>query len=175
MTTMDRELLHQRTIEVKGYARADGCYDVEGWLRDVKGHEADMVQGKLPAGEPIHDMFLRLTVNDDMVIQEAEARMNSRPYPGTCEKITPAYGLLKGVAIAPGFTKVVRSRLGGLHGCTHLTELVGVVATVAFQTRYGTLKPDAVERPPHLDGCHALSTSGEVVARFYPHWSALKS
>ncbi|WP_297504192.1 DUF2889 domain-containing protein [Ferrovum sp.] len=166
-----RKLLHRRVIEVNGYARPDGWYDVEGVLRDVKGHDVDMAEGCLTAGTPIHDMFLRLTVDDAMMIREAEARMTSRPYPGTCEEIVPEYSSLKGVAIAPGFTRIVRNRLGGVHGCTHLTELVGVVATVAFQTRYGTLSPEMTERPPHLDGCHALVSTGEVVARFYPHWS----
>ena len=166
-----RRLLHRRVIEVNGYARPDGWYDVEGVLRDVKGHDVAMVEGCLPAGTPIHVMFLRLTVDDALLIREAEARMTSRPYPGTCEKIVPEYSSLKGVTIAPGFTRIVRNRLGGIHGCTHLTELVGIVATVAFQTRYGTLSPEMKERPPHLDGCHALASTGEVVARFYPHWS----
>lgn len=166
-----RRWLHRRTITVDGYLRDDGLYDIEGHLRDIKGCDVETLLGRLPAGEAVHDMHLRLTVNEAMVIQEAEARMTSRPYPGTCENIVSAYAGLKGLAIAPGFTRVVRSRLGGLHGCTHLTEMVGVVATVAFQTRYGTLKPDVTERPPHLDGCHALATDGAVVARFYPHWS----
>lgn len=167
----ERQWLHRRTITVDGYLRADGCYDIEGHLLDIKGHDVETLLGRLPAGEAVHDMHLRLTVNEAMVIQEAEASMTSRPYPGTCEKIVPAYANLKGVAIAPGFTRIVRSRLGGLSGCTHLTEMVGVLATVAFQTRYGTLQPNEAERPPHLDGCHALATDGAVVARFYPHWS----
>lgn len=167
----ERQLLHRRTLTIEGYLRTDGCYDIEGHLYDVKGHDVETLLGTLPAGEAVHDMHLRLTVNDAMVIQEAEARMTSRPYPGTCEAIVPAYAALQGLAIAPGFTRLVRSRLGGLHGCTHLTEMVGVVATVAFQTRYGTLTPGMDVRPPHLDGCHALATDGAVVARFYPRWS----
>ncbi len=166
-----RRWLHRRTITIDGYERSDGCYDIEGHLLDIKGHDVETLLGTLPAGEAVHDMMLRLTVDRDLVIRDAQASMRARPYPGTCENIAPSYGCLKGLAIAPGLTREVRHRLGGVRGCTHLTEMVGVLATVAFQTRYGALTADLTEKPPHLDGCHALATDGEVVAQFYPHWS----
>ncbi len=37
----------------------------------------------------------------------------------------------------------VQAAIGGRHGCTHITELLGPVATIAYQTMYGQ---DARER-----------------------------
>ena len=39
--------------------------------------------------------------------------------------------------------KEVKSRLSGPKGCTHLTELLGPIATTAIQTLMGWRKPDA--------------------------------
>ena len=50
---------------------------------------------------------------------------------------------LVGLKIAPGWRRQVQAAIGGRHGCTHITELLGPVATVAYQTMYGQ---DARER-----------------------------
>ncbi len=170
-----RRLLHRRHISVEGYQREDGLFDIEGHLVDVKGYEFHVSGGSKPAGEPIHDMWLRITIDEGMVIREAEARTVARPYPGACETITPQYRHLEGLRIAPGFTKAVKERFAGVRGCTHLTEMIGTLATVAFQTRYGSAESGSDQKPPHLDGCHALDTHGPVVAKFYPKWFSQKS
>jgi hypothetical protein len=53
--------------------------------------------------------------------------------------------------------------------------LIGSLATVAFQTRYGSAESGSEYKPPHLDGCHALDTQGPVVAKYYPKWYLPKS
>ena len=40
-----------------------------------------------------------------------------------------------GLRIAPGWVRQIKSRVGGVKGCTHLRELMSVLATVAFQTQ----------------------------------------
>jgi hypothetical protein len=37
-TSADREPLHTRSITCRGYRRADGLWDIEGHLRDVKDY-----------------------------------------------------------------------------------------------------------------------------------------
>lgn len=170
-----RKLLHRRSISVEGFQREDGLYDIEGHLLDVKGYDFSVSGGTRVAGEPIHDMWLRITIDEHMVIHDAQASMDARPYEGSCETITPHYGKLKGLRIAPGFTKSVKELFSGVRGCTHLTGLIGTLATVAFQTRYGSAESGSEHKPPHLDGCHALDTQGPVVAHFYPKWYLPKS
>jgi hypothetical protein len=168
----DRELLHTRRIEAKGYARPGGLYDLEAHLVDTKTHDKVSPAGTRPAGEPIHEMWLRITIDPDMNIVAAEACFDAFPYAGACERIAPDYGRLAGLRIAPGLTSAVKERLAGTRGCTHVTELVGVLATLAFQTigKQRAREAQAVARPFQLNRCHALATSGDVVRRYYPRW-----
>lgn len=169
--TAARARMHQRSIRLEGFKREDGLWDIEGHLVDVKDYDFDTWRGICAAGTPVHDMWLRITVDRTLTIVDAQAHMASRPYPGACERITPDYRKLVGMRIAPGFTNAVRNALGGRAGCAHLTEMVAGLATTAFQTLASerSLLPSDV-KPPHLDRCHALDTAGEVVREHYPRW-----
>ena len=94
------------------------------------------------------------------------------PYPGQCEAITPAYKKLMGLNLLKGFRAAVRERLGGIDGCTHLSELAAVVPTAAIQAFAGERAHlrSAEEKPFQLDHCHALRTDGDAVRQFYPRW-----
>lgn len=172
-----RDLLHTRSITTNGYARPGGLYDLEGHLRDTKTYTWDAQSGRRAAGEPIHDMWLRITVDETLTIVDAEACFDAVPYPGHCEQIAPDYACLKGLRIAPGFTATVRSLLSGTQGCTHVTEMIGVLATVAFQTMAKRRTQDTEEgaRPFQLNRCHALATTGPVVAQYYPRWAETRT
>lgn len=178
-----REHLHTRRVECFGYARADGLWDVEGHIVDTKTYPFDnTARGRLEPGDPVHDMWVRLTVSDDMEIKAVEVTTEAGPFP-ICGDIAPAYRKLVGLRIVAGFTKEVRRRLGGVHGCTHITELLGPVATVAYQTmvrgkqakaRETQKDQDSGARAPHrhrirhLNTCHALRADGPVVKQFHP-------
>lgn len=104
-----------------------------------------------------------------------------------CGSITPAFEKLVGLRVKAGFTRQVKERLGGVHGCTHLVELLGPMATTAFQTIYPVLTreraaaegkaaesgppspPSAGDRrPPLLNSCHAFASDGEIARRLWP-------
>jgi len=165
-----RAPLHRRAIEIQGYKREDGLYDIEGHLVDTKPHDFKLAAGVRRAGEPVHDMWLRITVDRQLHIVDAEAMMDGMPYQGGCNAIEPAYRKLVGLAIRPGFTQRVKELLGGVRGCTHITELAGMLATAAFQTLAGQGLQDPQRKPFQLDGCHALATTSPVVGRYYPKW-----
>jgi hypothetical protein len=168
----ERQLLHSRKIEANGYSRPGGLYDLEAHLVDTKTHTKESPAGNRMAGEPIHDMWLRITVDESLTIVEAEAAFDSLPYEGHCDRIAPDYGQLAGLRLAPGFNAKVRSMFGGTRGCTHVTDLIGVLATLAFQTMANrrAREEQDVRQPFQLDRCHALSTTGPVVAKYYPKW-----
>jgi hypothetical protein len=170
-----REPVHHRRIDCRGYRREDGLWDIEGHLTDTKAYPFENSwRGQIPPGEPLHDMWLRLTVDDQLTVIEAEAVTAAGPY-AVCPAITPAFSKLEGLRIGPGWRRAVQARLGGVQGCTHLVELLGPLATTAFQTVY-PLRPrrapgGADKRPPpHLGSCHALARDGEVVRRHHPRW-----
>ncbi len=129
-------------------------------------------RGTINSGEPIHDMWLRLTVDDGLTVQDAEAATNAAPF-SMCGNITPAFAALKGLTIGPGWRKAVIQRLGGTKGCTHLIDLLtGPLAVVAFQTvrppRGALGKTDAEKKPSVIDTCHALAADSPVVKHRWP-------
>lgn len=168
--TVAREPLHRRSIEINGYRRADGLYDIEGHLVDTKPVDFKLAAGIRPAGEPIHGMWLRITVDKQLNIVDAAAAMDAMPYVNECNKIVPAYRLLVGLAIKPGYQQRIKELLGGVRGCTHITELAGSLATAAFQTFAGQRVQDPDRMPFQLDRCHALALTSPVVGRYYPKW-----
>jgi hypothetical protein len=165
-----REHIHSRNITLRGYRRTDGLYDIEGRLQDLRPMEVKMPRGMLPAGEPIHDMWLRLTIDLQGHIVAAVASTDASPFGASCASINPDYGKLVGVRIGPGFRAKVRSLFGGLAGCTHLTELLMTMGTAAIQSLAGHVPEPEDVRPFSLDGCHALDSSGPVVKEFHPRW-----
>jgi hypothetical protein len=168
--TVPREPLHRRAIEVRGYKREDGLYDIEGHLVDSKDYDFKVAAGVRHAGEPVHDMWLRITVDRELRIVDAAAAMDAMPYVDHCNQIVPAYKLLVGLAIRPGYHQRLKELLGGVRGCTHITELAGALATATFQTMAGQRIQPSDQKPFQLDRCHALAVTSPVVARHYPKW-----
>jgi hypothetical protein len=125
----------------------------------------------------VHDLKLRVTIDRDMVIVDAEASSDAVPYPGYCDTIAPAYKKLIGLSLMKHFRLHLKDRLSGVLGCTHLTELAQVLPTAAIQAFADDVmenrdgRDNAAERPYELDRCHALRTDGPAVARYYPRWA----
>ena len=69
-----RDLKHNRTIKGKGYKREEGLWDIEVFLLDTKTFSfKNMHRSYISAGEPLHDMAIRLTLDDDRKIIDIEA------------------------------------------------------------------------------------------------------
>lgn len=132
-----RERVHQRKITLDGYARSDGYMDIEGEIIDTKGYDfPNQERGVIRSGEALHHMKVKLTVDDSLTIIAAEAETVAGPY-SICPSATLGFGSLVGVQIGAGWRAKVRQAIGGITGCTHITELMGPVATVAIQTHFG--------------------------------------
>lgn len=173
-----RKLKHTRKIECQGFHREDGLWDVEAHLVDTKPFDVpnmDRPGGVLNAGEPMHEMWIRFTVDLDFEIKEVEVVTDWGPYSG-CSAITPNFQALKGLRIVPGFTLRSRDLLGGVKGCTHLVELLGPLATTVYQTLYGArerAKPAGSDgkRPPLINTCHMYAADGDLVRKRWPEWA----
>jgi hypothetical protein len=170
----DRELIHTRTITCAAYGRADGLYDIDGWMTDVKTYTfVNHDRGQIPPGEPLHGMGLRLTIDEGYTIHEAVAVTDYAPM-NKCANVTPNFEKLVGLKLAAGFKRAAREVLGGTAGCTHLLDLLGPMATTAFQTIYGKkLGQPRVKtgRPPALlNSCYGWATDGAMVKREYPEF-----
>ena len=187
-----RQHLHTRRVVCQGFFRDDGLWDIEGRITDEKTYEhANEWRGPLKPGDFVHDMSIRLTIDHTFTIVDAEAVTDKSPY-SMCGDIAPAFRKLIGLRIGGGFHRAVRERLGGVHGCTHIVELLGPVATTAFQTvsskkaqdlnrahreKTGTLppkdpnaSPKPRRKPYMLDTCHTWASDSEVTRRWVPHF-----
>jgi len=187
----DRELLHSRDIVLRGYRRSDGLYDIEAQLTDTKSYgSANRDRGYIEAGEPIHGMWLRLTVDEERTIVACEAASDYTPY-AICPTAAPNFARLAGLRIKPGFLKEAAKQVGGTVGCTHLRELLQQMATTAYQTidpararreaaEAGEVDPPGSDRldvritakmggaPAILNTCIAYGTDSPVVQRRWP-------
>jgi hypothetical protein len=172
VSEVEREHTHTRRVRYEGYKRADGLWDIEAHLLDTKNHDYHLKTGVRRAGQPIHDMWLRVTIDRSFIILDAQAAMDAVPYPGGCEKIPGAYKKLIGLNLLRGFRKQAWDLLGSVKGCTHLTEMLGGLPTAAIQTFAGEVpeERDDGSKPFQLDRCHALETSSETVKVWYPKW-----
>jgi hypothetical protein len=132
-----REAVHKRQINCNGFVRADGLYDIEAELTDHKTYDFPSdFRGTVTPDLAVHHMVLRITIDRDRVIQHAEAITITGPY-AICPTANAVFDNLVGLQIGPGWRRKVQAAIGGRHGCTHITELLGPVATVAYQTLYG--------------------------------------
>lgn len=173
-----REPLHTRTIKVESFIREDGLWDLEAELVDLKAYDFPIRHGQIhKAGDPVHHMHLRITIDSDFTITDALAVYDAAPYGGNCSSIAGAYQQLVGLNLLKQFRQRVKERLARSAGCTHLSELAQVLPTAAVQTMAGRRRQSGEseihrtdKQPFHLDGCHALRLNGPVVQEFYPVW-----
>jgi hypothetical protein len=170
-STVSRARLHLRRVTYEGFQRSDGLYDIDAHLVDSKDRDFELLTGVRAAGEPVHDMHIRVTIDRAFTIHAIEAKTDQMPYPGACDRIGPAYVNLVGANLVRGFRKRLHDTMGGVHGCTHLTELLGYLPTAAVQTFAGLKREDdGAEKPFQLDRCHALETTTDTVREYYPKW-----
>ena len=148
-------------------------WDIEAYMTDTKTYAfRNNWRGEVKIGEPLHEMLLRVTIDDSFTIHDVIAATDNSPF-AMCPDITPNYKSLVGIQMGAGWRKAIRQKVGGVHGCTHLTELLFPMATVAMQTIWPLLRhrknkvDSAVEksdrRPLVLDTCHAWSSDSPVV------------
>ncbi len=172
-----RKKLHTRSIELNGYQREDNLWDIEAHLTDIKTYPIkNQYRDGIEPGEAVHEMWVRITLDDSYTIVDAEAVTDNSPFE-TCPSITSVYKELIGIRIGVGWRRALNEKVKGRLGCTHINELMGPIATVAFQTMIGPLqrkkaKKDHAElfKPMIINSCHAWADDGNVVKTHFPEF-----
>jgi hypothetical protein len=111
-------------------------------------------------------------VTDDLVVQDAVAVTDASPYP-MCVDANTRISELKGLKIQAGWTNECKRRLGGAKGCTHVLELLGPVATTAYQTLVVLRSQQPDKRrddgtPVKINTCYAYADNSELVKDRWP-------
>ncbi|MFV2032665.1 MAG: DUF2889 domain-containing protein [Gammaproteobacteria bacterium] len=177
-----RKKMHHRHIDCEGYLRDDGLWEIEAHMRDTRtydcAYDEDHREGIIKAGEPVHDMWLRLTIDLEFVIQDVQASSDHTPF-GICTQAAVEMKDLIGLQIGQGWMKQVRARIGTDRRCTHLIDLLGPITATAYQTLHRALEEREAKRnkkrkPVILDTCIALASDGEVVKKRWPEFYRAK-
>ncbi len=174
----EREQIHNRTISITAYERTDGLVDIEGHILDIKPFSHHLLDSHRAAGKPVHDLWLRLTVDKAMVVQSAEAKLDVGAH-GICHLVAPNFAALAGLKIGPGWNRMVRQRVGHGRGCTHLVEMLAQMATTAMQAMWterapaGAAREAAEDRPRSLgegmiNTCYTYKQDSEFVKEYFP-------
>jgi hypothetical protein len=138
-------------------------------MTDIKTYSFGNSERDVPAGDPLHDMWLRLTLTQSLTIESVDVAMDATPH-NMCPAITPNFQRLVGLSVAKGFLKAASQQLGGTEGCTHLRELLQQVGTVAYQTMFSvrghkrTTEPRRVA-PMLLNTCHTYAETSPYVTQ----------
>jgi Protein of unknown function (DUF2889) len=174
-TPTNRQEIHHRDIDMRAFARADGLFDVEARLIDTKPFAFERL-GKpepVPAGQSLHDLCIRMTVDSDYVVRAMEASSDVTPY-ALCKEAESTLQALVGEKLAKGWAVVVKDRLRGAAGCTHLREMLLPMATTAIQGIRGMKSKEARKTPvpgqvpAQIDSCYAYGRTREVVRWLWP-------
>ena len=173
-----REKKHHRKIDCEGFLRSDGLWDIDVHMVDTRTYDCAYDElhrgGVIRAGEAVHDMWLRFTIDLDFLIHDVHAASDQTPF-SICPRAAEAMRSLVGLHIGSGWMKQVRERIGSESSCTHLMDLLGQLAATAYQTLHAALeereaKRESRDKPPIIDTCVALSSSGEVVKNRWPEF-----
>lgn len=175
-THVTREELHHRRIEMRGFLRSDGLFEVEGRVTDRKSYDFQSLLGggTVPKGEPLHDMGVRLTFDADLMVHEVETFTEAAPYE-ICPGGGHALQSLRGLRMTSGWSARVRERLVSHKSCLHLVQLLGPMATVAFQTLSVQRQKPEVDRdqngrPLKIDTCFAYGAEQSLVRDNWPEF-----
>ncbi|MDP2007208.1 MAG: DUF2889 domain-containing protein [Rubrivivax sp.] len=170
-----RQLKHRRQIDVQVFVRGDGLWEVDALLTDVKTRTIPRASDDRPPGTPLHEMLLRLVVNAQFDIVAAGSETRWAPYDSHCEDHGHAYAQLAGLNLMQNFRIALRQRVGGVLGCTHITELAQVLPTAVVQAFAGEVldtrgNDEGAAQPFQIDRCHALRSDAPAVREHYPRW-----
>lgn len=180
--------MHTRTIHCEGFIRDDGLWDIEARMVDTKAYVfKETSRGIREPDDTVHDMAVRLTMDETLTVTAVAVSMASTPY-ASCIDASARFDGLVGLQVGPGWRAGVNKCVGGTLGCTHVRELLFPMATVAFQSVFGWPeanppldKPGVPERalapdvkPAFINGCYAWAADGLVVAELYPQFSTRK-
>lgn len=167
---------HLRDVRYRSFQREDGLWDIEGELIDTKAYDLVLSgERKRKAGEPIHHMWIRCTIDTTLTVRSIEVAMDAHPL-GECPLALPAMQKMVGCCMARGWRKAIEANLGQIEGCTHMRELLFNMATAAFQSvNQAFARPQTDQPPRHLGQCKGWDFNGAGVATIYPQFIGWQS
>jgi len=176
----ERERVHTRRIVCEAFRRRDGLWEIEATVIDEKGEDMPFRSRPLVRpGETLHHISIAVLIDDDAVIHDVGTRMRTVPW-AACPESQASYRQLIGLKVGTGFLREARERVGGVAGCSHLTDLLVQIGNTYTQAIWPTLitRQLAIEPDPRkwtdrrggrfVGGGPAWRQDGDTLRQEYP-------
>ena len=125
--------IQSRNIDIASYECGDDHIVVCGELHDRRLVPTVTLEGKPRPPASVHHMRICMKVSiQSLTIEDIEAELPEIPHEECAEMYRTLEGI-KGLTLSPGFTRKVKTQLGGRNGCIHLTTLLLAMAPAALQ------------------------------------------
>ncbi len=125
--------IQSRNIDIASYECGDEHIVVCGELHDRRLVPTVTLEGKPRPAASVHHMRICMKVSiQSLTIEDIEAELPEIPHKECAEMYRTLEGI-KGLTLSPGFTRKVKTQLGGRKGCIHLTTLLLAMAPAALQ------------------------------------------
>ena len=138
-------VVHSREIRLSTFPHDADSIIVRGELLDTRHVPIVDVLGRAKSPGTVHHICVYLLVESGPLrIVRAEAEMHAVPS-DQCRETLDVLEKVAGLEIRPGFSRNVRSLVGGTEGCTHLCTLVKAMGTEivhGWMTRTRNRSPD---------------------------------
>jgi hypothetical protein len=143
--------IHTRDIQLATYPHSDSKVIIHGILKDFRYTNVFDITGKIKQPGIIHHMDVKLMVSSNpLMIEDAQAQMLHVPM-DECQNTLDTIEQLKGIKIQSGFSKSIRNIMGGNKGCTHLCQLIIVMAQEIVQGWMTKKRKNKSPVPKYLD------------------------
>jgi hypothetical protein len=170
-----KEELHFRRIDMRGFRRSDGLYEIEGRVTDRKPY--DFVPAEAGGRSPPISRYT-IWACDSYSTTRCWCTMctpSAKPIPTAIARVAAVCCSPERLRMSSGWAKEVRERLGRADSCTHLRELLIPLATAALQSMSVLKKNrpeplDAMGRPKKIDSCYAYAAQRELVRVHWPEF-----
>jgi len=147
----NKSKIHTRDIGLATYPHTDSRIIVHGVLKDRRYKKIFDVTGAVVGPGIIHHMDVKLMIRPDpLTIEDAQATMIHVPLP-ECRATLDTVEQLKGLEIKSGFSRQIRSIMGGKKGCTHLCQLIIVMGQEIVQGWLTRKREENTPVPEDLD------------------------
>jgi hypothetical protein len=130
---IQKKKIHTRKIDIVIYEGSEDSIIVEGILKDDRPLDSYRLTGeRIPPGT-IHHMIIRIEVKGpQLIIEDIEVEMPTVPHE-VCRETLDCLKPVKGLPIVSGFTRKIKTLVGGPKGCNHLLALLTAMAPAAVQ------------------------------------------
>ena len=177
--SLTREELHFRRIDMRGWSRSDGLFEIEGRVTDRKPFDFQPPSSERVVGaeEYIHNLGIRLVFDAELTVREAHTFSDAYPYQ-ECPGGGASLQALVGLRIGSGWSSELRNRLSPKETCAHLRELLVPLATAVYQSMapFGDHnRVDKQGKSPLIDSCYAYGASRKIVLQRWPAFHRPKS